>query len=119
MIAALNPLREISFLSVLFRLLLAACCGGVVGVERSFRRRAAGFRTHILTCLGAAMAVFKGLGVYPDLSEAGKKMIAVSHVYNPIPKNRDLYQDIYQHIYLKAYDRYTPLFKRLKHTFHS
>ena len=71
------------------------------------------------TCLGAAMAVFKGLGVYPDLSEAGKKMIAVSHVYNPIPKNRDLYQDIYQHIYLKAYDRYTPLFKRLKHTFHS
>ena len=71
------------------------------------------------TCLGAAMAVFKGVGTYSDLSEARKGMIKVSYVFHPIPENSSVYQNIYQNIYLKAYSRYTPLFKGLKQFFHS
>ncbi len=37
------------------RLLLAVCAGAVVGVEREFRGRPAGLRTHILVALGAAI----------------------------------------------------------------
>ena len=36
-------------------LLLALVCGGAIGIERTGKRRPAGFRTHILICLGAAM----------------------------------------------------------------
>ena len=57
MIQALNPLREFTFLSVLFRLLLAMTAGGVIGYGRSRKERTAGFRTYMIISLGAAMAV--------------------------------------------------------------
>lgn len=36
------------------RLGLALICGAIVGLEREWHQRAAGFRTHILICLSAA-----------------------------------------------------------------
>ena len=39
------------------RLVLAAMAGGLIGLEREFRGRQAGFRTNILVCLGSAMAM--------------------------------------------------------------
>ena len=53
----LEYLRQFNFISVLFRLLLATFCGGVIGYGRAKRRRAAGFRTYMLTCLGAALTL--------------------------------------------------------------
>ena len=50
-------LREFSFLSILLRLLLAMLFGGVIGLERGRKRRAAGFRTYMLVCLGAALTM--------------------------------------------------------------
>ena len=50
-------LREFNFVSVLFRLLLATACGGLIGLGRARRKRAAGFRTFMLTCLGSALTV--------------------------------------------------------------
>ena len=46
--------------SVVARLVLAAFCGGLIGMEREKKRRAAGFRTHILTAMGAAMTTLVG-----------------------------------------------------------
>lgn len=40
---------------VLVRLLLAVVIGGLIGYERELNNRAAGFRTHILVCVGAAV----------------------------------------------------------------
>src|SRR5215469_14024552 len=37
------------------RLLLAAILGGLIGVEREFKHRAAGLRTNMFICFGAAM----------------------------------------------------------------
>ena len=42
-------------LSVFVRLACALICGGIIGIERSYKRRPAGFRTHILICIGAAI----------------------------------------------------------------
>lgn len=39
------------------RLLLAVCCGGLIGFEREVRVRQAGFRTLILVSLGSALAM--------------------------------------------------------------
>lgn len=41
--------------SILFRLILAVLLGGLIGMEREMHGRPAGFRTHIVVCLGAAM----------------------------------------------------------------
>jgi len=40
---------------VAIRLALAVVVGGLIGYEREFKNRPAGFRTHILVCLGAAI----------------------------------------------------------------
>lgn len=46
-----------SILTILVRLLLAAFFGGLVGMEREKKRRAAGFRTHILVSMGSALVM--------------------------------------------------------------
>lgn len=48
-------LRDFNTASVVLRMVLAVICGGLIGVERESKRRPAGFRTHTLVCLGAAM----------------------------------------------------------------
>lgn len=50
----LNPL------SITVRLALAVICGGLIGLERESKRRAAGFRTHILVSIGSAMTPLLG-----------------------------------------------------------
>lgn len=51
----IDYLREFNAEAVILRMLLAVICGGLIGVEREHKRRPAGFRTHTLVCLGAAM----------------------------------------------------------------
>ncbi len=41
----------------LFRLSVAALCGGLIGLEREIRGRQAGFRTNLLVCVGSAMVM--------------------------------------------------------------
>ncbi|SIR26633.1 putative Mg2+ transporter-C (MgtC) family protein [Rhizobium sp. RU20A] len=41
---------------VLARLVLALACGAAIGIEREWRQRPAGLRTHILVCLAASLA---------------------------------------------------------------
>ena len=50
-------LYEINLLSVSLRLTLALLFGGIIGLERGSNRHPAGFRTHILVCAGAALAM--------------------------------------------------------------
>ena len=64
MLSILNSLRDVNLLSVFLRMLLACACGAAVGLERSAKNRPAGFRTHILVCLGASVASLSGLYLY-------------------------------------------------------
>ena len=45
----------LSFYVIAARMALAALLGGVVGLEREWRERPAGLRTHILVCLAASI----------------------------------------------------------------
>ena len=82
MLHCLDFLRGMDLLSVTARVLLALVCGGMIGIERSEKRRPAGFRTHILICLGAAMTtatsqyVYVVLGLYSDVARLGAQVIA-------------------------------------------
>jgi putative Mg2+ transporter-C (MgtC) family protein len=42
-------------LEIAFRLVVALAAGGIIGLERSYRGRAAGFRTHALVCLASSL----------------------------------------------------------------
>lgn len=42
------------------RLIVATVCGGIIGIERGRKSRPAGFRTYILVCVGAALAMMLG-----------------------------------------------------------
>ncbi len=50
----------LSFWDVLLRLSVASLCGGLIGIERGRKHRAAGFRTHMLVCMGAALTMVLG-----------------------------------------------------------
>ena len=45
----------ISWAEVLLRLFVAAVLGGAIGLEREFRERQAGLRTHLVVCVGSAL----------------------------------------------------------------
>ncbi len=82
MLSFFDAFRDLTFLSVSVRMLLAVLCGGIIGIERGFRRRPAGFRTHILICLGAAMTMLTSqylslsLGYHTDLARLGAQVVA-------------------------------------------
>lgn len=82
MISFFDPLRDVTFLSVGVRLFLTFLCGALIGLEREFKRRPAGFRTHILICVGAAMTTMTGQylflsqGLFTDMARLGAQVIA-------------------------------------------
>ncbi len=52
-----GDLMAINDTTIVIRLLLAVILGGVIGMERGRAGRPAGLRTHILVCLGSALAI--------------------------------------------------------------
>ena len=68
---------------VVVRIVLAVALGGLIGLERGVRSHPAGFRTHILVCVGACLAmlvnqfVFEGIGAEgTDPTRIGAQVIS-------------------------------------------
>ena len=67
MLTYFDALRGNDYPALLFRLLMAMLCGTLIGLERSMKNRPAGFRTHILVCIGGAVAAATGHFLYLGL----------------------------------------------------
>ncbi len=73
---------SIDILTVSVRLIVALLCGGIIGIERERKQRPAGFRTHILICIGATMTTLTSqyiafdLKATTDLARLGAQVIA-------------------------------------------
>lgn len=82
MLSIFDGLRDVTLAAVSVRMLLAVLCGGVIGIEREYKRRPAGFRTHILICLGAAMTtltsqyLYLNMHYYTDIGRLGAQVVA-------------------------------------------
>ena len=48
-------LREVTYLAVALRILMAVILGGLLGLERELKNRPAGMRTYMLVCSGACL----------------------------------------------------------------
>lgn len=82
MLDVFDNLRDLTFISVLIRLVLSFISGGLIGLEREFKRRPAGFRTHILICLGSSITtltsqyIILGLNQYADPARLGAQVVS-------------------------------------------
>lgn len=62
---------ETSWDEVLLRLAVAAACGGLLGWDRETHAKPAGFRTHILVAMGAALFAMIGIELSSEVRAAG------------------------------------------------
>lgn len=82
MLSIFDGLRDITTLSTTIRMLIAVLLGGAIGMERSYKNRPAGFRTHILVCVGACIASMTGIYLYlnmhlpTDISRMGAQIVS-------------------------------------------
>ena len=47
--------REVTYISILIRILAAFALGGIIGMERGMKNRPAGLRTYMLVCVGSCL----------------------------------------------------------------
>ena len=55
-------------MTMVLRLIVAAILGGIVGMERGSGDRPAGFRTHILVCVGSALFMLVSIYGFDDIA---------------------------------------------------
>ena len=60
----IGDMRDLNLLSVCVRIAMAMLFGGTIGFERGLRQRAAGLRTHMLLCVGAASTMLVSQYIY-------------------------------------------------------
>ena len=82
MLHIFDTLRDVSTASIVFRLVLSWILGAMIGLERSYKNRPAGLRTHVLVALAATLAsitghyLYLGMKVTSDLTRIGAQVIA-------------------------------------------
>lgn len=59
--------KDYNTISIIVRIFLAMLLGGCIGIEREKSKRPAGFRTHILVCVGSCMTALIGLFVWHEM----------------------------------------------------
>lgn len=63
-VTVLEALREVTLTAVCLRIIAALICGGLIGMDRGLKKRAAGMRTYMLVCVGACLIVLTNQYVY-------------------------------------------------------
>ena len=80
----LEFLNEFNSVSATIRIFIAMLLGGFIGIEREKSRRPAGFRTHILVCVGACMTAIIGLFVWNTMGDITDPMRISAQVISGI-----------------------------------
>lgn len=67
-------------LEYLLRMLIAAVCGGIIGFERSRRRKEAGLRTHIIVAVGSALLMIVSKYGFMDILDMPGMRVDASRI---------------------------------------
>lgn len=62
-------------MTMMLRLILAATLGGIVGGEREYNKHPAGFRTHLLVCVGACLVMLLAVFGFRDFMEQNAEFV--------------------------------------------
>jgi len=66
-------LREVTYIAVILRILMAVIFGGLIGLERGLKHRPAGMRTYMLVCVGACLIMLTNQYLF-QVTSAGDPM---------------------------------------------
>lgn len=80
----LKQIEQFNLISVIVRIFLAMLLGGCIGMERQKSKRSAGFRTHILVCVGSCMTALIGLFVWMEMGEVSDPLRISAQVISGI-----------------------------------
>jgi sugar (pentulose or hexulose) kinase len=69
--------------------------------------------TSEICALGAAIDAAVGTGMFTSFDEAVASMVKKGRVFEPIPANHQIYNDLYKGVYLKTYSVLEPLYKKI------
>ena len=69
-------IRDVTYLAVVLRIFAAVILGGMIGLEREMKNRAAGLRTYILVCVGARDRLHSAYGYLARVQRRGRKSTA-------------------------------------------
>lgn len=92
LLPCLDGFRQVSMVALVIKILLSVFFGGLIGLERGQKHRAAGSRTYMIVCLGAALTMILSqyesqliatnwsdisqmLGIKTDVSRFGAQVI--------------------------------------------
>lgn len=64
--------------------------------------------------LGAAIDLAVGLKLHPDFATAVREMTHKGKTFEPIAENRKIYDELYNRVYLKMYERLKPLYDEIR-----
>lgn len=67
-------------LDFILRILVAALLGGAIGLEREYRSKEAGFRTHFLVALGSALFMIVSMYGFNEVLQVGTVRLDPSRV---------------------------------------
>jgi sugar (pentulose or hexulose) kinase len=70
--------------------------------------------THETSVVGAAIDAAVGLKFFPDFTQAVGAMTRVRDTFEPIKDNVEVYNKLYERVYLKMYKKLLPLFKEIQ-----
>lgn len=59
-------LREVTYLAIALRVFAAVLLGGIMGLERGMKNRAAGLRTYMLVCIGACLIMLTNQFIFQE-----------------------------------------------------
>lgn len=68
---------------------------------------------HETSSLGAAIDGAVGLGLHPDFATAVGEMTRVGDVFEPDTQTHEMYDDVYERVYKKAYAQMKPLYEAM------
>jgi sugar (pentulose or hexulose) kinase len=71
-------------------------------------------RLYETSALGAAIDGAVGIELHPDFKTAVKTMTHVGTVFEPNPKNHELYNALYRQVYQKMYKHLKPLYEKIR-----
>ncbi len=66
------------------------------------------------SALGASINAAVGLGFYPDFESAVAGMTRVEGTFEPIPENRDIYNELYSRVYSSMYSNLRTLYSEIR-----
>jgi sugar (pentulose or hexulose) kinase len=70
--------------------------------------------TYETSALGAAIDAAVGLKLHSDFDIAIREMTRVSDVFEPIPRNRDIYGELYERVYRRLYGRLKTIYNDIR-----